>query len=47
MNAQIIGALIGLAAWFTLLAYGAVDSCLNPEPYRPKPRPRPRYPKGR
>ncbi len=47
MNFQLVAVSIGLAAWFIVFIYGAVDSCLNPEPCRPKPRPRPRYPKGR
>ncbi len=47
MNVQLVAAFIGLAAWVVLFVYGAVDCCLNPEPYRPEPRPRPRYPKGR
>jgi hypothetical protein len=47
MDIQLVAALIGFGAWVLLFIYGAVDSCLNPEPVRIEPRPRPRYPKGR
>ncbi len=47
MEAQIVAGLLGFAIWLAVFIYGAVNSYLNPEPYRPAPRPRPRYPKGR
>ena len=44
---QVVAGMVGFSLWLAVFIYGAVDSCLNPEPHRPRSRPRARYPKGR